>query len=187
MACKQSGPANICMGPQTTHCSGFVYQTRACGILVLSRQARWHGRVQHMKLLQASSAVLVGMALCSALFAYQRTADFGFGDDAQTDDQGGILLVAAQLHVQRGQQLSRRLRRLLRLRLWRHMVARLSQGRPPGSACIKAPYADPGPIRPSKSSTSTPTTYSIIPGSMPYKCRPGRLPTKKPSVCVNTC
>jgi hypothetical protein len=34
-----------------------------------------------MKLLQASSAALVAMALCSALYAYQRTADFGFGDD----------------------------------------------------------------------------------------------------------
>jgi len=32
-----------------------------------------------MKLLQASSAALVGMAMCSALYAYQRTADFGFG------------------------------------------------------------------------------------------------------------
>ena len=41
-----------------------------------------------MKLLQASSAALVGMALCSAaLFAYQRTADFGFGDDAQSNDR----------------------------------------------------------------------------------------------------
>jgi hypothetical protein len=38
-----------------------------------------------MKLLQASSAALVGMALCSALYAYQRTADFGFGDDAETN------------------------------------------------------------------------------------------------------
>ena len=38
-----------------------------------------------MKLLQASSAALVGMALCSALYAYQRTADFGFDDDAQTN------------------------------------------------------------------------------------------------------
>ena len=38
-----------------------------------------------MKLLQASSAALVGMALCSALYAYQRTADFGFGDDADTN------------------------------------------------------------------------------------------------------
>jgi hypothetical protein len=38
-----------------------------------------------MKLLQASSAALVGMAMCSALYAYQRTADFGFGDDADTN------------------------------------------------------------------------------------------------------
>jgi len=38
-----------------------------------------------MKLLQASSAALVGMALCSALYAYQRTADFGFSDDAETN------------------------------------------------------------------------------------------------------
>ena len=36
-----------------------------------------------MKLLQASSIALVGMAMCTALYAYQRTADFGFGDDAQ--------------------------------------------------------------------------------------------------------
>src|SRR5271170_7454773 len=41
-----------------------------------------------MKLLQASSAVLVGMALCSVMLrAYQRTADFGFGDEAQTNER----------------------------------------------------------------------------------------------------
>jgi hypothetical protein len=40
-----------------------------------------------MKLLQASSVILAGMAMCSALFAYQRTADFGFDDDAQTNDR----------------------------------------------------------------------------------------------------
>ena len=41
-----------------------------------------------MKLLQASSVALGGMALCSAvLFAYQRTADFGLGDDAQSNDR----------------------------------------------------------------------------------------------------
>src|ERR1700733_2106459 len=38
-----------------------------------------------MKLLQVSSVTLAGMALCSALYAYQRTADFGFNDDAQTN------------------------------------------------------------------------------------------------------
>ena len=38
-----------------------------------------------MKLLQAGSAALVGMALCSVLYAYQRTADFGFSDDAETN------------------------------------------------------------------------------------------------------
>ena len=38
-----------------------------------------------MKLLQASSAALVGMALCSVVYAYQRTADFGFSDDAETN------------------------------------------------------------------------------------------------------
>src|SRR3984885_14164879 len=38
-----------------------------------------------MKLLQAGSATLVGMALCSVLYAYQRTADFGFSDDAETN------------------------------------------------------------------------------------------------------
>ncbi len=38
-----------------------------------------------MKLLQAGSAALVGMALCSVLYAYQRTADFGFDDDAETN------------------------------------------------------------------------------------------------------
>jgi hypothetical protein len=41
--------------------------------------------VQPMKLLKASSAALVGMALCSAVYAYQRTADFGFDDDAETN------------------------------------------------------------------------------------------------------
>jgi hypothetical protein len=40
-----------------------------------------------MKLLQASSVAFTGMALCTALFAYQRTADFGFGDDAQSNDK----------------------------------------------------------------------------------------------------
>ena len=34
-----------------------------------------------MKLLQAGSAALAGMALCSVVYAYQRTADFGFSDD----------------------------------------------------------------------------------------------------------
>ena len=38
-----------------------------------------------MKLLQASSVALVGMALCSAVYAYQRTADFSFGDDSETN------------------------------------------------------------------------------------------------------
>ncbi len=38
-----------------------------------------------MKLLQAGSAALVGMALCSVVYAYQRTADFGFSDDAETN------------------------------------------------------------------------------------------------------
>jgi hypothetical protein len=37
-----------------------------------------------MKLLEAGTAALVGMALCSVVYAYQRTADFGFDDDAQT-------------------------------------------------------------------------------------------------------
>jgi len=41
-----------------------------------------------MKLLLASSIAFAGMAVCSAmLFAYQRTADFGFNDDAQTNDR----------------------------------------------------------------------------------------------------
>jgi hypothetical protein len=38
-----------------------------------------------MKLLQAIPAALVGTALCTALYAYQRTAEFGFDDDAQTN------------------------------------------------------------------------------------------------------
>jgi Domain of unknown function (DUF4159) len=38
-----------------------------------------------MKLLKASSAALVGMALCSVVYAYQRTADFGFDDNAETN------------------------------------------------------------------------------------------------------
>ena len=38
-----------------------------------------------MKLLQGSSVTLVGMALCSVVYAYQRTADFGFSDDAETN------------------------------------------------------------------------------------------------------
>src|SRR5258708_35849778 len=38
-----------------------------------------------MKLLQAGSAALVGLALCSVVYAYQRTADFGFSDDAETN------------------------------------------------------------------------------------------------------
>ena len=37
-----------------------------------------------MKLLEAGTVALVGMALCSVVYAYQRTADFGFDDDAQT-------------------------------------------------------------------------------------------------------
>jgi Domain of unknown function (DUF4159) len=38
-----------------------------------------------MKLLQAIPAALLGTALCTALYAYQRTAEFGFDDDAQTN------------------------------------------------------------------------------------------------------
>ena len=41
-----------------------------------------------MKLFGASSIAIAGMALCSAmLFAYQRTADFGFNDDAETQNR----------------------------------------------------------------------------------------------------
>jgi Domain of unknown function (DUF4159) len=38
-----------------------------------------------LKLLQASLVAVVGMALCSAVYAYQRTADFSFGDDSETN------------------------------------------------------------------------------------------------------
>jgi Domain of unknown function (DUF4159) len=34
-----------------------------------------------VKLLQATTAAVVALAFCSVLFAFQRTADFGFGDD----------------------------------------------------------------------------------------------------------
>jgi hypothetical protein len=85
MALKQSGRANICMGQQTTR-----YQASS-----IRREpgAFWYSQGKRgemggsMKLLQASSAIFAGMALCSALFAYQRTADFGFDDDAQTNDR----------------------------------------------------------------------------------------------------
>ena len=61
-----------------------------------------------MKLLQASSAALVGMALCSVVYAYQRTADFGFSDDAETNVKAEFYWSRLSYNAAVRQQLRRR-------------------------------------------------------------------------------
>ena len=102
-----------------------------------------------MKLLQASSAALVGMALCSALYAYQRTADFGFGDDAETNVKAEFYWSRLSYNAAVGSSFAGGYGGYGGyggIRLAPLLVPRLSQGGPPGSAGDETPYPDPDPF-----------------------------------------
>ena len=92
-----------------------------------------------MKFSQLALPAVVAAACCAGLWAYQRTADFGFGNDdspsnVKSEFYWSRLAYPTSL-MSLGAYQPRRLGRNC-------LVARLSQGRPPVSDCHASPYPD---------------------------------------------